>query len=119
MAASSWLSIQNIDYEDSNSGKIDLLFNLINHQTDIHKIYLYAKDPNEAKYQLLINKLESTGLKHLNDSKAFFIEYSNDIYDIYKDIEQYNSGKECKILIVCDDMIADMLSNKKPNPIVT
>ena len=50
-----------------------MLFNLINHQTDIHKIYLYAKDPNEAKYQLLINKLESTGLKHLHDSKAFLL----------------------------------------------
>ena len=62
----------------SGSGKTNSLFNLINQQPDIDKIYLYAKDPYEAKYQLLINKRESTGLKYLNDSKAF-IEYSNDM----------------------------------------
>ena len=62
----------------SGSGKTNSLFNLINQQPDIDKIYLYAKDPYEAKYQLLINKRESTGLKYLNDSRAF-IEYSNDM----------------------------------------
>ena len=67
---------------------------------------------------MLINKRESKGLKYLNDSKAF-IEYSNDIDDIYKNIEEYNSNKKHKILIVFDDMIADMLSNKKLYPIVT
>ena len=102
----------------SGSGKTNSLFNLINQQPDIDKIYLYAKDPYEAKYQLLINKRESTGLKYLNDSKAF-IEYSNDMDDIYKNIEEYNPSKKRKILIVFDDMIADMLSNKKLNPIVT
>ena len=66
---------------------------------------------------LLINKRESTGLKHFNDSKAF-IECSNDIDDIYKNIEEYNSDKKQQ-LIVFDDMIADMLSNKKLNPVVT
>ena len=50
------------------------------------QIYLYAKDPYEAKYQLIINKRESTGLRYLNDSKAF-IEYSNDMDDIYENIE--------------------------------
>ena len=64
------------------SGKTNLLFNLINYQLDIVKIYLYAKDPHEAKYQFLINKQEITGLKYLNDSKAF-IEYSNDMDDVY------------------------------------
>ena len=59
----------------SGSGKTNSLFNLINNQPDIDKIYLYAKDPYEAKYQCLINKRESTGLQHFNDSKAF-IEYS-------------------------------------------
>ena len=53
------------------SGKTNSLFNLINHQPDIDKIYLYTKDPYEAKYQFLINKQESTGLNHLNDFKAF------------------------------------------------
>ena len=62
----------------SGSEKINLLFNLINQLPDIDKLYLYAKDPFEAKYQFLINKQESTGLKHFNDSKAF-IEYLNDI----------------------------------------
>ena len=67
----------------SGSGKTNVLLNLINNQPDIDKIYWYAKDPYEAKYQLLINKRESTGLKHFNDSKAF-IEYSNDMQDFYK-----------------------------------
>ena len=61
------------------------LFNLINHQVNIDKIYLYAKDPYESKYQFLINKWESAGLKHFEDSKDF-IEYSNDMDDIFKNI---------------------------------
>ena len=67
----------------SGSGKTNALLNLINNQPDIDKIYLYAKDPYEAKYQFLINKRESIGLKHFNDPKAF-IEYSNDMQDVYK-----------------------------------
>ena len=55
----------------SGSGKTNVLFNLISQQPDINKIYLNAKDPFEAKCQFLINKQASTGLKHLNDSKAF------------------------------------------------
>ena len=78
----------------------------------------YAKNPYEAKYQLLINKRESTGLKYLNDPKAL-IEYSNEMDEIYKDIEEYNSNKKRKMLIAFDDMIVDMVSNKKLNPIVT
>ena len=54
---------------DSGSGKTNALLNLINNQPDIDKIYLYAKDPFEAKYQHLINKRENTGLKHFNDLK--------------------------------------------------
>ena len=54
----------------SGSKKTKELFNLLNHEPDIDKIYLYAKDPYEAKYQLLINKRESIGIKYLNDSKA-------------------------------------------------
>ena len=89
-----------------------------NHESDINKLSLHAEDPYEAKCQLLINKIESTGLKYLNDSKAF-IEYSNDMDDIYKNNKEYNPNKKQKILIVFDDRIADMLSNKKLNPIVT
>ena len=62
----------------SGSRKTNPLLNLINNQPDIDKIYLYAKDPYEMKHQFLINKRESTGLKHFNDPKAF-IEYSNDM----------------------------------------
>ena len=61
----------------SGSGKTNALLNLINHKTDIDKIYSYAKDLNRAKYKFLINKRESTGLNYLNDLKAF-IEHSND-----------------------------------------
>ena len=102
----------------SGSGKTNALLNLIHNQQDIDKIYLYAKDPYEDKYQFLINKRESIGLKHFNDPKAF-IEYSNDMHDVYKNIDDYNPDKENKILIVFDDMIADMIHNKKLNSIVT
>ena len=79
---------------------------------------MYAKDPCENKYQFLINKRESTGLKHFNDPKAF-IEYSNDMQDVYRNTDEYDPGKKHKILIVFDDMIADMFNNKKLNSIVT
>ena len=121
-----WPQIPNHPYKilivgGSGSGKANSLFILIS--PDIDKIYLYAKDPYETKYQLIINKRENMSIifykniKYLNDSKAF-IEYSNDIDDIYKSIEEYNPKEKCKILIVFDDMIADMLSNEKRNPTV-
>ena len=102
----------------SASGKTNSLFNLINQQPDIDKIYLYGKGLNEAKYQLLIRKREDVGTKHFNDSQAF-IEYSSNMADIYKNLEDYNPNKEQKILIVFDDIIADMLGNKKLIPIAT
>ena len=102
----------------SGSGKTNALLNLINNQPDIDKIYLYAKDPYEAKYQYLINKREKVGLDHFNDRKAF-IEYSNVMQDAYKNIEEYKLGKKCKVLIVFDDMIADVINNKKLNTVVT
>ena len=76
-------------------GKINALSNLLNNQADIDKIYLYAKDPFEAKYQFFISKREGIGLKHFNDPKAF-IKYSNDMQDIYKNIKEYNIGKNVK-----------------------
>ena len=79
---------------------------------------MYAKDPCEAKYQYLINKREKVGLKYYDDAKAF-IEYSNDMQDVYKNIDAYNIDKERKILIVFDDMIADIIKNKKLDSIVT
>ena len=83
---------------------------MINNQPDIDKI-IYAKDPYEAKYQYLINKREKVGLDHFKDSKAF-MEYSNDMQDVYKNIEDCNPGKKHKILIVFDGMIADMINKK-------
>ena len=77
----------------SGSGKTNLLLNLIENQPDIDKIYLYAKDPCEAKYQYLINKRESVGINHFKDPKAF-IDYSNDKHDVYKNIDDYNSDKK-------------------------
>ena len=71
----------------------------------------------KQKYQFLINKRGSIGLKHFNDPKAF-IEYSNGMQDVYKNIEEYNLGKKRKVLIVFDDAIADMIDNKKLNPAV-
>ena len=100
------------------SGKTNVLLNLIENQPDIDKIYLYAKDWYKAKYQYLINKRESVGVNHFNDPKAF-IEYSNKMRDVYKNINCYNPDKENKILIVFDDMIADMIHIKKLDSIVT
>ena len=79
---------------------------------------IHAKDLYAAKCQFVISKRESTNLKHFNDSKAF-TGYSNDIYEIHKNIEEYKQNKKIKILIVFDDMITNMLSNNKRNPIVT
>ena len=82
----------------SGSRKTNASLNLVNHEPDIEKSYLYAEDPYKTKYQLLINKRESTWLKNLNDTKAF-IEYSNDMGDIYKNIEEKNPNKKRKSTI--------------------
>ena len=95
----------------SGSGKTNALLNLIQKQDNnslIDKIYLYARDLSEPKYQFLIKKCENAGIKNLNDSSAF-IECSNTMGDVYNNINDYNP----KILIVLDDMIADIMTNKK------
>ena len=101
----------------SGSGKSNALLNLIENEPDIDQIYLYAKNLYEAKYQYLINIRKKVGLKHFDDSKAF-IKYSNDMQDVCKNIDEYNIGKEPKILIDFHDMIADMINNKKLSSIV-
>ena len=88
------------------------MLNLINEQNDIDKIYLYAKDLSEPKYEFLIKKRENAGIKHLNNSKAF-IECSNTMDDVYKNIDDNNSSRKRKNLIVFDDMLADTMTNKK------
>ena len=102
----------------SGSRKTNALLNLIENQPDTGKIYLYAKDPYECKCQYLINKTEGVGINHFKDRRAF-IEYSNDMHNVYKNINHYNNDKENKILIVLDVMINDMIQNKKLNSIVT
>ena len=84
-----------------------MLINSINGQNDIGKICLYARDLNEPKYEYLIKKREDIGIKHLNNSNAF-IEFSNTMDDVYDKIIDYNSNRRRKILIVFDDMIADL-----------
>ena len=95
----------------SASGKTNTLLNLINEQNDIDKIYLYARDLNKPKYKILIKKCEDTGIKHLNDPNAF-IQCSNMMDNVYENIHGYNSSRKKKILIVFDDMIADIMTKK-------
>ena len=96
-----------------------MLLNLIkNQQPAIDKIYLYVKDPFESKYELLINRREKVGVKKLKNPKAF-IDYGQTIDDVYENLEDYNPTKKRRVLIVVDDMIADMESSKKLSPKVT
>ena len=88
--------------------------NLIEDQPDIDNIFLYAKDLYEAKYQYLINIREKVGIDHHTNPGAY-IEYSNDMHDVHKNIDEYNLDSENKNLIVFDDMIADMISNTRLN----
>ena len=93
------------------SGKTNTLLHLINNLHPIDKIYLYAKDIHEPKYEYLINKREQAGIKNLNDPHAF-IEYSDDMSDMPDDINNYNKNRDKKVLIVFDDMIAYTEYNK-------
>ena len=101
----------------SGSGKTNTLLNLMNEQNDIDKIYLYARDLNEPKYKILIKKREDAGIKHLNDPNAF-IECSITMDDVYENIQDYNSSRKRKIVIVVDDMIADIMTSEKFQSII-
>ena len=93
------------------------MFNLVSQQSDIDKIYLYAKDLSEPKYEFLIKKRENAGIKHLNDSNAF-IKFSNTMNDLYENIDEYNPTRKRKILIVFNNMVADIMTNKKFQTII-
>ena len=101
----------------SGSGKTNALLNLISQQDDIDKIYLYAIDLSEPEHQFSIGKRENAGIKHLNDSKAF-IECSNTMDDVYENTDDYNPRGKRNILIFFDNMIADIMSNKKFQAVV-
>ena len=97
----------------SGSEKTNALLNLIQQDNNvIDKIYLYAKDLEEPKYQFLIIKRENAGTKDLNDPTTF-IEYFDSMDDVHDDINDYNPKRKRKVLIVFDDVIADIMTNKK------
>ena len=104
----------------SGSGKTNALLHLIqnlNNTNPIDKIYLYAKDLSEPKYEFLINNREKAGIKNYNDPNAF-IEYSNTVDDVFSNIDDYNTKRKRRVLIVFDDMIADIMTNKKFESII-
>ena len=103
--------------EPSGSGKMNTLLYLIETFHPIDKIYLYAKDIDEERYEYLINKREQAGIKNLNDPHAF-IEYSNDMNDVLEDINNHNKNRNKKVLIIFDDMIADIMRSEKFKAIV-
>ena len=101
------------------SWKPNVLLSFIKHQRPhIDKIYLYIKNPLKSKSLLLINGRKKVGIENLKNRKAF-INHSQTIEDVYENLEGYNSTKKRRVLIVFDDMIADMGSNKKLRPMVT
>ena len=102
----------------SGSEKTNALLNLIQKQDNdslVDKIYFYAKDLSEPKYQFLIKKRDDTGIKNLDDPSAS-IEYSNTMDDVHNNIDNYNPRKKRKIVIVFDDIIADIMTNKNFKP---
>ena len=96
----------------SKSGKMNTFINLINEQNDIGKIYLYAKGLGE--HEILIKQRKNVGIKHFNDSKAF-IQCSNTMDDFMRILMIATQKEINKILTVLDDMIADIMTNKKFN----
>ena len=101
----------------SGSGKTNTLLNLIKEQDDIDNIYLYAKKLSEPKYEFLIKENKNEGTKYLNDPNTF-IECSSTMDDVYENINDYNLSRKRKNLIVFDDMIADIMNNKKFQAII-
>ena len=101
----------------SGSGKTNTLINLINKRNYIDKIYLYARDLNKPNYKYLVKKHEDVGIKHVNNPNAF-LECSNTMDDVYENINDYNSSRRRKILFVFDDMIADIMTNRRLQAII-
>ena len=102
----------------SGSGKTNYLLCSIQKENNIiNKIYLYAKDLEEPKYKLLIDKRKNAEINFNNDPNAF-IEHSNSMDDILSNIEDYNKKRKRKILIIFDDMISHVMSDKKAQQIL-
>ena len=106
--------------DPSGSGKTNPLLHLIQNLIDtnpIDKIYLYAKDLSEPKYEFFVNNREESGIKYFNDPTAF-IEHSNIMDDVFKNIDDYNIERKRKILIVFDDVIAEIMNSKNFKSII-
>ena len=101
----------------SGSRKTNALINLINQQNDVIKIYLHARDLSEPKYEYLIKKREDVRIKHVNNPNTF-VECSNTMDDVYENIDGYNPNKKRKKLIDFDDMIADIMDNRRFQAII-
>ena len=102
----------------SGAGKAHYLLNSIQRDHNlVEKIYLYAKDLEQPKYKFLIDRREKAGINFINDPNAF-IEHSNSINDIFPQIEDYNKRRNRKILIIFDDMISHVMSDKKAQQIL-
>ena len=104
----------------SGSGKTNTLLNLIKEQDNrdlIDKIYLYSRDLNKPKYEYLIKKRKDAGIKYVNNPNAFIV-CSNMMDDVFEDIDNYNPKRDKKVLIAFDDMIADIMTNKKFQAII-
>ena len=101
----------------SRSGKTNALLNFIKEQGDTDKMYLYTKDLSEPKFEFLIKQGEDVGTNHFNDPNAF-TESSNRMDDVYQNIDDYNPTRKRRILIVFDDMIADIMTNIKFQAII-
>ena len=104
----------------SGSVKTNTLLHLIknlNKTTPVDKIYLYPKDLSEPKYKFFINNRKNAGIKHFNNPTAF-IEYSNDMDHVFTNIDNYNKQRKRKVLIIFDDMIADIMSSKNFKAII-
>ena len=101
----------------SGSRKTNALLNLIKKQDDVDKIYFSAKDLRESKYEFLIKKREDAAIKNFSDPNAF-IDCSNIMDGVYENINDYNQSRRRKILIMFDDMIADIMTNKKFRTII-
>ena len=93
------------------------MLNLVSQQDDFDKIYLYVKDLSEPNYEFWIKRCKDAGIKHLNDQKAI-IDCSNTMDDVYENIDEYNPTRKRKVLVVFDDVIADIVRNKKFQAII-
>ena len=114
---SKWQNIPDHPYRmlitgGSGSGKTNALLNSMKDQDDNDNIYLYARYLSEPKHEFLIKRREHAGIEHLNSAREF-IEYSVSIDDTFSNVDDYNPSRKRKILIVFNDMIVDIMTNKK------